>query len=347
VEQPESDPQQHLSAPDFLADVMIEFGLGNRIISVERFAGGSAGCVWRLTTDLGTWAVKQTSAVARDPAWVSDSTRFERVAWEQGVPMPEPRLSADGAPISLVGSEPSTGILTVREWIDGSAVRWDESLQEREAAALLLSRGLARLHQIDWAATGLDSGWWSASPGPARWQRLTEMGRDRQSSWAEGIDCALPRLLAAEEIVAMPVGSTSRCMCHRDPNPHNVLRARGSIFLIDWDSAGMAPPEQEMAGVLMNWACDGLGRPMDGLPLSMVAAYRAAGGTLVPRDLSIFSMHLIGWLKWIELQLSVSLGLLPDDPRDPRSAEQSVSDLFVWLQRVDALPLLLGMLQSA
>lgn len=326
---------------------MADFALGTAIMSVERFTGGSADCVWRLTTDLGTWAVKQSSSAARDPEWIAEGARFERVAWEHGVPMPEPRMTVDGAPFRLAGFETSESILTVREWIEGTTVRWDESLQEREEAALLLCQGLTRLHQIEWATTSLVSDWWSASPGSARWEELAEMGRDKQSSWVVDMDSALPRLFAAEEIVAMPVLGTLRRMCHRDPNPHNVLRAKGRIFLIDWDSAGMAIPEQEMAGVLANWACDGYGTPMDGLPVRMLSAYRTAGGAFTARDLSIFSMHLTGWLKWIELQMSISLGLQPDDPRDARAADKSVADLFAWLQRVDGLPLLLNMLQSA
>ena len=42
--------------------------------------------------------------------------------------------------------------------------------------------------------------------------------------------------------------------CHRDLHPGNVLgEACGELAVLDWDDAGPACPDRELAGLLMFW----------------------------------------------------------------------------------------------
>jgi len=335
---------------DLLRDIVSEFALG-RVSAPPILAGGggSADRVWKLITDQGAWAVKESVGSVIEPPdieRISSGVLFEREAWEHGIPMPEPRLTVNGAPLLEAPVGPPESVVTVREWIDGEPVGWNESAAEREPAALLLAASLARLHSTQWRTARPLSEWWKYSPGFDRWSELEARARYQNAPWIDGLAEAIPRLEEAEAIIATYLAASTLSMCHLDANPHNVLRTRGGIKLIDWDGAGLASPDQEIASVLANWACDGTGMPMDGLPNRMLAAYRDAGGTCGSWDLGVFIQHLTGWLNWIELQMTIALGLRPDDPRTRSQADQSVRDLFVWTRRLDGLQLLLDKLEA-
>jgi thiamine kinase-like enzyme len=337
-------------SPDWLRNIVSEFALGRVSVSpILAGGGGSADRVWKVLTNQGTWAVKESVGSAIEPPdteRISSGMLFEREAWEHGIPMPEPRLTVGGAPLLEVRAGTSECVVTVREWIDGTPVGWNENAAEREPAALLLAAGLARLHGVQWSTARPISDWWKYSPGFDRWTELERRARYRNAPWIDGLEEAILRLEGAEAIIATYLPPSTVGMCHLDANPHNVLRTRGGIKLIDWDGAGLASPDQEIASVLATWACDGNGMPMDGLPNRMLAAYLDAGGSCVSWNLGVFIQHLTGWLNWIELQMAIALGLRPDDPRTRSQADQSVRDLFVWTRRLDGLQLLLDMLEA-
>ena len=69
---------------------------------------------------------------------------------------------------------------------------------------------------------------------PAR-QLLT-----RQASW-------LGRALAHfDELVRETAGSGPPVITHGEPHPGNILRSAGRLYLIDWDTAGLARPERDL-----------------------------------------------------------------------------------------------------
>jgi spectinomycin phosphotransferase len=70
----------------------------------------------------------------------------------------------------------------------------------------------------------------------------------------------------AERVMA---ASTEPVITHGEPHPGNVMRANGRLLLVDWDTAGLAPPERDLWMVdtgtgdhLMRYAGES-GRPID------------------------------------------------------------------------------------
>ena len=62
--------------------------------------------------------------------------------------------------------------------------------------------------------------------------------------------------------------------CHRDLHPGNVLaEACGELAVLDWDDAGPACPDRELAGLLMFWHGHDDGTADDGAVRRTLATY--------------------------------------------------------------------------
>jgi spectinomycin phosphotransferase len=84
------------------------------------------------------------------------------------------------------------------------------------------------------------------------------------------------RVLATFDRLARQVAAGDRVITHGEPHPGNTIAADGRTMLIDWDTAGLAPPERDL------WMITG-----DELP-----RYTAATGRVVdPEALSFYRLR--------------------------------------------------------
>ncbi|HEY2284868.1 MAG TPA: aminoglycoside phosphotransferase family protein [Streptosporangiaceae bacterium] len=163
----------------------------------------------------------------------------------------------------VVAPEPAAAGQTVRPAGDRHAVAvfpfltgtpgdWDEPLLAPERAELIAM--LAALHRVDPAAVRLPR-IGAALPGRGDLETaLAELGRP----WAGGpyaeparellagsartvrrqldaLDRWVPRLAGADVVIT-----------HGEPHPGNIVHAADGLLLIDWDTAGLAPPERDL-----------------------------------------------------------------------------------------------------
>jgi len=169
-----------------------------------------------------------------------------------------PVPTTDGPALAPLGGEHA---VTVFPYIDAAGEDLGERLPERERIALIDM--LARLHNatpqaartapvrrlglaarpVLEAALGELSQPWNGGP-------YSEPARELLARHASRVRRALAGF---DELARAAARSGPAVITHGEPHPGNILRAAGKLYLIDWDTAGLALPERDL------WALAGAG----------------------------------------------------------------------------------------
>jgi spectinomycin phosphotransferase len=206
---------------------------------------GSAGRRWFVTVAGLTGGWRGTSAAA---GYADLQAAMETVIALAGAGLEfavAPVPTADGRALAPLGAEHA---ITVFPYLDGACGDLGDPLARIDMLARLhdatpLARrtapvrrpGLAARPVLE-AALGELGGPWNGGPysEPAR-QLLT-----RQASW---LGLALARF---DELVHAAARSGPPVITHGEPHQDNILRSKGKLHLIDWDTAGLALLERDL-----------------------------------------------------------------------------------------------------
>jgi Ser/Thr protein kinase RdoA (MazF antagonist) len=259
-----------------VARLLAEFGLGDDgRLSDGPVAEGRVGSIWRLDTNLGSWAVKPVvgDLATERLAAIEDTTAFQEAASRDGVPCPAIRRTPSGSAVGDLGDLR----VTVLSWVDLRE-------PERDLDPGALGNLLARLHRVDYTGRlGLHP-WYSDPVGAATWRAIAGDLRARRAPFADEIEALVPELVGLESLLGRPPRAVRTS--HRDLWADNLRATRdGSLCLIDFDDAGLADPSGELAMVLVEFA------DPDPVRARLVRdAYRESGGPGRVLDPSDFAM---------------------------------------------------------
>jgi len=269
-------------------------------LSAGPVAEGRVGSIWRLDTELGSWAVKPVAGDIgpEELAALEETTAFQEAALRDGVPTPRVRRTRAK---EVVGDVGGVGV-TVLSWVDMLG-------PDRDLDAEALGRLLARLHQVDFAGTRGLHPWYSDPVGAATWQALVDELAWRRAPFADEIAALVPELVGMESLLGRRPRSLQTS--HRDLWADNLrATASGGLCLIDFDDAGLADPSQELALILVEFAGDDAARAR-----VIRDAYAAAGGPgriLGPTD---FAMPVAALCHIVETGCRQWLAATTDDER--------------------------------
>lgn len=235
------------------------FQLGDDALLSGPVARGEVGQVWRLTTALGAWAVKEPfERPSREE--VDDDATFQDAALAHGVPMPRVVRTSAGNVMADIGA----ATVRVYEWVD---------LLQRDARLdpTTVGRVVASIHGVRYFGQNPVDPWYTDPVGADVWDDLIGRLEAAGAGFAEELSEQRDELVALEELLEWP---TNLQMCHRDLFADNLLRMpTGSLCVIDWENSGLADPSQELGLVLFEFCCGDIGRAR-----ALYDSYIDAGG---------------------------------------------------------------------
>ena len=225
-------------------------------------ASGRLGSIWRLDTDLGSWAVKQVEdATEAELAEIREGAAFQEAAFAAGVSTPAVRRARTGEVIATVGDLQ----VQLQGWVDLRPPALDLDAAD-------LGRLVAALHRVDFTGTIGTDPWYEAPVGEDRWRRIIGDLRVAGAPFTDELEALVPELVALEAFLGAPPRSLRTC--HRDLWADNLRRTpAGPLCVFDFDNAGLADPSQELALILVEFGGEAGARSR-----AIQAAYADAGG---------------------------------------------------------------------
>lgn len=307
------------------AEVLAAFGVSGRARGMVPVPGAWSNRVYRLTTDRGSYAVKQLRNPWRAPRWLdrlAEAWRFEQAAFLAGIAMPEPVASPSGGCVAWAGHAGQASPLRMRRWVDGTAPGPGPVTVE---TARWAGRTLATLHLL-----GVSPADRSLFPGPGTktaddWPELAEAARLAGARWAGQLRAVQP---AVAEIAALARAAGERpgdeVMTHGDIDQKNLVLAADGPVLCDWDVASPIVPRCELADAAMSMAA--WQRPE--IAREVLRGYRAAGGEVAVIGPADLGRTLMISLDWIALNVGRATGSRPASPAEAALGDRLVPGLL-------------------
>ncbi len=278
--------------------------------SLVTAAQGAMGRVWRLDTESGAFAVKE-SLWPDDPDSLRTQLELSACVCDQahdaGVRVPRVRRTEGGSLLLSVYGSPGGELTPVRvaTWIEGKPC--DRTLAGRDAAEWLGST-LATLECLPDPPTPPTQpwlgSWFTHAPDTNEWQSLVRRGEREHAAWAPALAHQLTALVELGQLVGSAEDGLT--VTHTDLQPANVLVTDDGYALLDWDDVGSVSRNRTLARAINDWHLHGAEIDVDGIRRT-VTAYRAGGGMGIVREPRDFGDVIAGFLNYLRGQADVSL----------------------------------------
>jgi aminoglycoside phosphotransferase (APT) family kinase protein len=298
--------------------VLHSFGVPGELVEVHQLGGAWSNRVWSVRTTTHQYAVKELLNPWQDPhwrEWLDESIAFERKAIGAGVRAPMPVLTVDGA--ALVDLDGRT--FRAHHWIADAVPCPDGPVPTKLAA--LVARDLAIMHDLHATPSRADVFPQPTSATCDAWPDLIAQLRRIGSPYARMARGVAPEIACVGEWFAHRAPDANRVMSHGDIDQKNILLARGSAWLVDWDVAMPWRPEEEILRTALSLAV-WRERPV---VRRFFAAYRDAGGTTPEPAPEKFSLDLVIGIDWLDRCLRIASGMQDAEPQRIDEAHRQAS----------------------
>ena len=226
--------------PGLAGQVAAAFGLGPGAELVGPVATGRLGRIWRLTTERGRFAVKD-SHLPIEPAEVERDAAYQDTVRAAGVPMPAVVRTPTGGPLADV-----EGPVRAYTWVDLLP-------PTRRLDPATVGRLLAAIHAVAVPTTEPVDEWYAAPVGAEGWHDVVTALAARGAPFTARLAALVPAMLDAERLITPPEDAQ---LCHRDLWADNLLRTTGGeLVVLDWENAGPGSPSHELGAALFEFGC--------------------------------------------------------------------------------------------
>ncbi|HUP17849.1 MAG TPA: phosphotransferase [Acidimicrobiia bacterium] len=225
---------------DPFADQVAEtFGLGAPF-DLQPAARGEQGQVWRLSSDQGSFAVKESFEPQSESDAAADVAFQEAVLVQTQVTLPRPLRANTGSVLAMADGRQ----VRVYEWVDLLPA-------DRGFDAVDVGQTIGAIHRVSHQPVRPVHPWYTDPVGSSAWHDLSRRLTERGAPFADAFSAEVPMLVALEALIETP-GNLQNC--HRDLFADNVLpMARGGICVIDWENCGLEDPSHELGVVMFDF----------------------------------------------------------------------------------------------
>jgi hypothetical protein len=282
------------------ADLVAEtYTLGAGPWTMTPVTRGALGQIWKLSGNSSSWAVKEL-LFGCDEDQVRREAALRDAAEKLGIASPRLMPNREGTHVSHLPPPSDGSHVKLYDWIDGTPADTSDP-----GVLDWFGRTMASLHRAGEGETRMPSSWYERCPQDAEWKELHGKVRRAGMPWAD----ALGRFIAtsARELAhwVTPSDPGDLVTSHLDLQPQNVLVGRDGPVLLDWDNAGSASAERELARALFVWSGGNEGNAEAGVRVAR--AYRGAGGRAVVRGPQSFSMLFATALNYVRVQAECAI----------------------------------------
>jgi len=227
------------------------------------------------------------------------------------------------APIPQVGGDTTLRLsdryaLTVFPFMDGEPGAWGDPISRTDREQLL--RRLAELHRSTLEAASRAPRHGLVLPGRAVLESALD---DLDSTWTGGPFSEPARRQLANHAAAVhgwmvafdhlaglvEKAGAEQVITHGELHPGNLIHTDDGVLLVDWDTAGLAPPERDL------WMFD------DGSPNALAPYSEASGRMVDDTAISLFR------LAWTLSDIAAFIALFRSDHGSSQGAEKSLRAL--------------------
>ena len=310
---------------DTAALIAETYALGAGPWTMTPVTRGALGQIWKLSRNGSSWAVKEL-LFGCDEDQVRREAALREASEKLGIASPRLMPNREGARVSHLPPPSDGSHVKLYDWIAGTpADTSDPDVLDR------FGRTMALLHRAGEGESRMPSAWYERCPGDDEWAALHAEVRRAGMPWADELGRFIGTSAGELAHWVTPSDPGGLVTSHLDLQPQNVLVGPDGPVLLDWDNAGSASAERELARALFVWSGGNEGNVEAGVRVAR--AYRGAGGRAVVQGPQSFSMLFATALNYVQVQAECAID--PEVTAEQR--EFASGQVVAWLGRVPHL----------
>ncbi len=300
------------------------------VIDIEKLNGGLMHKMFKVKTTTATYAIKvlNSEVMNREEAYNNFvvSEKISNLAKENNIPVSS-AISIDGNYLT----EFENTYYMVFDYVDGKILSDDEITVEH---CKKIGKILAKIHNLDYKKLNL-------TEEKIEYKRLYDWEgyalevNFNKMSYKEEYLKNYKKYNSILKRVNERLNNTNTVstVCHRDMDPKNVMWNQEKPIVIDWESATLSNPHQELLETALSWS----GFLTDNFNEEKFKAVFLEYQKL--RDIKdidwydIISGNLVGRFEWLKYNLERSLGIITNEEEEKFIGEQEVSKTIKEISR--------------
>jgi Ser/Thr protein kinase RdoA (MazF antagonist) len=279
--------------------------LGQIIGTPTAVSGGYLHRMFCMETVQGKFAVKALNPeIMQRPAAKHNYLRSEQISNIAASRVPAlPAIKQNKSSLHEIDKQ----YYLVFNWVDGKSLKSiDVDLTHCYKIAVIL----AGIHDLDYIGLGIKSDDADQSERFIDWSSYVQEGQSCKAIWADSLNQVSERLydLTSRASLATKMLQSVRVISHGDLDTKNVLWLENDPIVIDWESAGLRNPLQDLVETALYWSDDEFGNTDQDKFMTFIRGYKENCDMAQKTDWGVvLESGFLGKLDWLEYNLKRSL----------------------------------------